>query len=73
MDDNKSIDGFLSDEESKENNKPIYDVKHLPSPNSRKIINYDDLKIYNEDDECLELEEQPEDEMKSNTSKDFQL
>ena len=71
MDDNKSIDGFLSDEETKEN-KPIFDVKHLPSPSSGKIINYDELKIYNEDDECLELEDE-EDDRKSYASKDFQV
>ena len=71
MDDNKSIDDFLSDEEEKEN-KPIFDLKHLPSPNSRKIINYDDLKIYNEEDECLELEDE-RNSVKSYTSKDFLL
>jgi len=71
MDDNKSIDGFLSDDEERKENKPIFDLKHLPSPSSGKIINYDELKIYNEDDECLELDE--EDEKKSYVSKDFQV
>lgn len=70
MDDNKSIDGFLSDAEESKENRPIFDLKHLPSPSSGKLINYDDLTIYKENDECLELEDE-DDCKKSYASKDF--
>lgn len=65
---NERDKSFMEGEEEKEN-KPIFDLKHLPSPNSRTIINYDELKIYNEEDECLELDE--EKSMKSFVSKEF--
>lgn len=47
---------FDETEDKEKADKPICDLKHLPSPNSRKIINYDELKIYNVNDECLEEE-----------------
>lgn len=41
--------------ESPIHERVICDSKHLPSPNSKRLINYDELKIY--EDECLEEEE----------------
>lgn len=67
-----SQEDALSEEESKEN-RPIFDKNHLPSPNSRKIINYDDLKMYNQKDECIEFEEKDNISAKSFASKAFDV
>lgn len=75
---NLSVDGGISEdeagseEESKEN-RPIFDKNHLPSPNSRKIINYDELKMYNQKDECIEFEEKDNISVKSFVSKGFDV